>query len=140
MPDQVTPNFKKGVPLPKKRQTRHQGMRWRHDVLTRDGYRCQVCGHRDLSGATISAHHVIFKSHCANQYRWDDRNGLTLCNGFGNGCHENLHGLNLRLDPRRLPGKVLECLEEQGLTWDDEGQPRGPLRDYFTTTTGEDPE
>lgn len=48
---------------------------FRKRTLTRDGYQCRRCGHRDYTGRSLDAHHVT------------PTEGLTLCNSKGNGCH-----------------------------------------------------
>lgn len=65
------------------------------------------------------------------QYVDDPRNGLTLCSFKGNDCHHRIHEAKLKVDKRWLPKAVLECLEEQGVGWDDEGQPYGPCWKYL---------
>lgn len=104
---------------------------WRAEVLRRDGYRCRGCGLRDVSGRRLSAHHVIFKSHCADEYVTDRRNGLTLCNEWGKGCHQAVHGGRLKVSQAMMPPEVRTCVEEQGLTYDEDGHPWGPCRKYF---------
>jgi hypothetical protein len=101
---------------------------WRAAVVRRDGGRCRSCGYH---GVHVSAHHLVFLSHCAKQYQTDVRNGLTLCNGFAGSCHERVHGGRLRIARSWLPSSVIECLAEQGLRWTEGGEPVGTLSTYF---------
>ncbi len=103
---------------------------WRDAVLARDDNRCVVCGDR-RNDRYQAAHHVIFKSHCGEEYRLDPRNGVTLCGDWTpNHCHRALHDGHVKLTPAMLPLSVLECLAEQGLRWID-GEPYGPCASYF---------
>lgn len=124
-------------PVPKPTGTRRKNPRkrnlsdWRKQVLQRDG-RCRACGYRGpADGSHLSAHHLIFKSHCQEQYIDDPRNGLTLCNEWGNGCHQKLHQAKMRIERRWLPKEVQECMAEQGLQWGPDGMPVGTLSSYF---------
>jgi 5-methylcytosine-specific restriction endonuclease McrA len=122
-------------PGPHRRRPRARDLSlWRAAVLSRDGHQCRACGHRGPGdGSHLSAHHLIFKSHCEARYIDDPRNGLTLCNEFGNGCHQKVHDRRMQISRRWLPRVVIECLAEQGLAWDDTtGRPAGPLAVYFT--------
>jgi len=52
----------------------------RKQVLRRDGWKCQICGSRQI----LQVHHKQLRS----QQGWDDDSNLiTLCAG----CHEGLH-------------------------------------------------
>lgn len=99
---------------------------WREAVLTRDG-RCVACH----ATGELSAHHLIHKRHCTEQYKLDPRNGAALCADFTpQHCHRSLHDGRLKLLPSMLAPEVIECLAEQGLRWID-GEPFGPCRSYF---------
>jgi len=120
-------------PGPRRKRPRARNLSdWREAVLLRDGRKCRACGHRGPSdGSHLSAHHLIFKSHCKAQYIDDPRNGITLCNEFGRGCHQKVHQRRMKISPWWLPRVVIECLAEQGLSWDDTGSPVGTLSVYF---------
>jgi 5-methylcytosine-specific restriction endonuclease McrA len=51
-----------------------------HQVLERDGWRCQCCG--SMTG--LQSHHLQFRSHAGDD---DERNLITLCYA----CHQVLH-------------------------------------------------
>jgi 5-methylcytosine-specific restriction endonuclease McrA len=55
--------------------------RLRHQVLRRDGWRCQCCGAR----SNLEVHHKTFRSHGGDD---SEQNLLTLCAR----CHSLLHG------------------------------------------------
>lgn len=58
---------------------------WRKNVFEKDCYTCQVCG--DDSGGNLVAHHL--ESYDINvKYRYDIKNGVTLCEK----CHKDFHG------------------------------------------------
>lgn len=120
-------------PGPKKKRPRARNLSgWREAVLRLYGPKCRSCGYRGWGdGKAIDVHHLIFKSHCRAEYIDDPRNGIPLCNEFGNGCHQAVHGGRLKISPDWLPRVVLECLEEQGLVWDSTGSPTGTLSVYF---------
>jgi 5-methylcytosine-specific restriction endonuclease McrA len=58
----------------------------RHQVLGRDGWRCQACG----AMSNLEVHHQEFRSQSGD----DSKNNLmTLCNA----CHAAVHARNLRV-------------------------------------------
>jgi len=57
-------------------------MKWKNDVMARDGHKCVCCG----STENVEAHHVIPWSDYPGG-RIDVNNGMTLCNG----CHAKMH-------------------------------------------------
>uniref|UniRef100_UPI0035C7BA56 NUMOD3 domain-containing DNA-binding protein n=1 Tax=Methylorubrum thiocyanatum TaxID=47958 RepID=UPI0035C7BA56 len=62
--------------------------RWRFDVYVRDGFACAHCG--DARGGNLNAHHIkSFADFPA--FRFDVRNGITLCEG----CHLLAHAVPL---------------------------------------------
>lgn len=62
--------------------------RWRYDVYRRDGFACSHCG--DEQGGNLNAHHILpFATH--PEYRFDTRNGITLCKA----CHGLAHEISL---------------------------------------------
>jgi 5-methylcytosine-specific restriction endonuclease McrA len=52
----------------------------RHQVLRRDGWRCQLCG----TMSNLEVHHRQFRSHSGND---SEQNLVTLCNK----CHASVH-------------------------------------------------
>lgn len=57
---------------------------WRHEVYSRDQYKCQRCG--DDRGGNLHAHHI--EAYCEHKSkRWDINNGITLCED----CHKGFH-------------------------------------------------
>ena len=56
---------------------------WSQCVRTRDG-QCILCG----SKSSLQAHHFIVTRNQSNKYKYDLRNGVTLCYG----CH--IHGVH----------------------------------------------
>lgn len=59
---------------------------WRHDVYTRDGFSCQICGY--AKGRILMAHHKDGWNWCSER-RFDVSNGTTLCSY----CHAEFHKL-----------------------------------------------
>lgn len=61
---------------------------WRNAVLSRDGYRCQMCGRQCAKTERgLAAHHIL--PYATNpDARLDLANGVTLCRS----CHMGLHG------------------------------------------------
>ena len=53
----------------------------RHQVLCRDGWRCQSCG----SMSNLEAHRLEFRSHSGDD---SEQNLITLCSA----CHSLVHG------------------------------------------------
>ena len=90
-------NWKGGRPWERYRDERY--VRWRTDVLSRDGYRCRICGRQcRKSERGLAAHHI--RPYAADiEGRYDIANGLTLCRS----CHMRLHGHPLP------PRKMVEC-------------------------------
>jgi hypothetical protein len=136
---EVEPRFKSGKPGRKRNRAERpadQGLptqaetmgEWRGYVLARDGHTCQSCGYQ---GEHFTAHHLVFRSRSESRFKYDVRNGLTLCGAFApNACHDRVHGGRLKIKRAWLPAVVAECLEEQGLRWVD-GVPLGPCSAYF---------
>jgi 5-methylcytosine-specific restriction endonuclease McrA len=58
--------------------------RWRYDVFTRDGFKCQHCG--DSRGRNLQAHHIKPFADFPD-LRFETTNGLTLCRK----CHKAEH-------------------------------------------------
>jgi 5-methylcytosine-specific restriction endonuclease McrA len=52
----------------------------RHELLKRDGWKCQMCG----TSMNLQVHHLLFRSHQGSD---TDRNLITLCAE----CHASLH-------------------------------------------------
>ena len=52
----------------------------RHQVLRRDGWKCQSCG----TVSNLEVHHKEFRSHSGDDC---EQNLITLCQG----CHANVH-------------------------------------------------
>jgi 5-methylcytosine-specific restriction endonuclease McrA len=52
----------------------------RHEVLRRDGWRCQSCGTR----SSLEIHHKEFRSHSGDD---SEQNLITLCSA----CHATVH-------------------------------------------------
>ena len=65
------------IPLP--RLKKQLDKLWSERVRTRDG-KCVLCG---KTGKGLQAHHYIKSRARSLKYRWDIRNGITLCYG----CH-----------------------------------------------------
>lgn len=123
--------YPKPVKNKKKRRARINLSGWRMEVFAAYGARCVSCGHRGPEdGDHLSAHHLIFRSQSSDKYVADVRNGVPLCNWRGNSCHENVHQGKLKVQQRWLSRATLECLEEQGLVWDEQG-PVGTQSKYF---------
>ena len=55
---------------------------WRRRVLSRDGYKCIICG----SNKNLEAHHIIPVRN-SNEQKFNDNNGITLCRE----CHRLVH-------------------------------------------------
>lgn len=101
---------------------------WRGYIFARDRA-CKSCGY---VGDNLTAHHLIFKSHSEYRYKYDVRNGVALCNGFANGCHEAVHAGKLKIERAWLSPETIECLADQGLEW-VHLEPRGTLARYFAS-------
>lgn len=117
----------------KKRRTDMNLSGWRLQVMAMYGWKCAACGWRPRSlpdRDKLEAHHLIFRSHCATEYVDDPRNGIALCGPWANNCHADVHEARKKIKPQWLPLKVIDCLQEQGLSWID-GQPVGTLAKYF---------
>ena len=53
----------------------------RKEILTRDGWRCQICG----CGRDLQVHHVVSRGRLGNDC---EENLITLCSS----CHRRIHG------------------------------------------------
>lgn len=62
--------------------------KWVKDIYRRDGWKCQLCGHKDSGkkGGGIVAHHINSFSGYEEEVTSLD-NGITLCEG----CHKTFH-------------------------------------------------
>ena len=75
--------------LDKERREAKEGRRserykiWRHRVFERDNYTCAVCGRR---GCRLNAHHIKSYAYYP-ELRYDETNGVTLCED----CHKEVH-------------------------------------------------
>lgn len=60
---------------------------FRTQVLVRAGFACERCGRKDLP---LDAHHIIPRSRCKGDEKFDPANGAALCSSKWNrkGCHE----------------------------------------------------
>ena len=77
-------NWKGGItPINFKVRHSEEYMKWRRDVLVRDHFTCQKCGHRFIN---IVAHHIKYFSEYKELW-FDVTNGITLCKN----CHCRLH-------------------------------------------------
>lgn len=56
--------------------------KFRDEVLTRDGYKCKVCGRNDVK---LDPHHIENRENMPNQ-GYVKENGITLCDCV-DGCH-----------------------------------------------------
>jgi 5-methylcytosine-specific restriction endonuclease McrA len=66
-------------------------------VLTRDGWRCQICG----SSSNLHVHHIMRRSSLVND---EEENLITLCAS----CHCAAHG---QLREGHYPKKILRALQ-----------------------------
>lgn len=64
--------------------------RQRQCALERDGYRCQICG----TTKRLTVHHIVPRSH-GGGHELD--NLITLCEEFGQGCHEKVQSYEWKL-------------------------------------------
>jgi hypothetical protein len=72
-------NWKGGI----ERHRPKEVIKWRHSVLTRDEFTCQICGFKHIH---VEAHHLNSYANQPN-LRLNIDNGVTLCRG----CHKELH-------------------------------------------------
>ena len=63
---------------------------WRNFVFSRDNYTCQCCGTHSGNGKAVRlvAHHIQNWASC-EELRYDEKNGITLCND----CHVGFHSI-----------------------------------------------
>lgn len=93
-----TPNWKGGVtPFRIRLRSIKEYFHWKHKVLKRDNYTCQMCG---LKTAKLHAHHIKKFSVIIEEYKidtiekalnckelWFEDNGISLCEK----CHRKEH-------------------------------------------------
>lgn len=73
-----------GIGETAKKRNNYKYRQWRLSIINRDG-KCMVCGSKE----NLQAHHIKpFSTHPLERY--DERNGLTLCET----CHKKLHRRN----------------------------------------------
>lgn len=100
-------------------QRRRSDGPWRNDVMARRGEVCVSCGTRQH----VQADHVWPKGQGGPN---DVRNGLPLCGGFGNGCHDRKTAGTIVIEFDWLDDEQRAWLAEVGwVAWDEEGQPYG---------------
>lgn len=85
-----SPRWKGGVEYSRVERATHEYLVWRRNVFSRDVYTCQRCGDRNGNGhhVKLCAHHI--KNWKDNEdCRYDENNGITLCEK----CHNNFHSI-----------------------------------------------
>lgn len=65
-----------------KDRDRTQQRNFREAVLARDNYTCTRCGHHDVSGRSLTAHH--------DKPGYHPNCGRTLCNSKAQDCHHQV--------------------------------------------------
>ena len=64
--------------ITKKKKAKARLLEWAIAVKERDNYTCQICGGTEY----LNSHHVVDKKF--KEFKWDVKNGITLCAG----CHK----------------------------------------------------
>ena len=81
-------------------------------VWERDGHRCILCG----SPFAMPNAHFISR---ANLGKGVEENIVTLCTGFGNGCHNRFDN-GTREERERMRGIIRDYLKSKYPNWDEE--------------------
>ena len=90
--------WKKQSPILKKLRTSKKYKDWRYRVFERDDYRCILCNKKGY----LIAHHLLSFAFYP-KYRFDVRNGITVCED----CHNRIHNKALK----RKQNLAQSCLE-----------------------------
>jgi 5-methylcytosine-specific restriction endonuclease McrA len=94
--------FKKSLQLVPDSRISIKYNNWRRAVLSRDGYKCVLCG----SSEQVQAHHIIRWAD-SEYLRFNQTNGVALC--FE--CHDNGHNHNKEKFPKNTTAVLLKYID-----------------------------